>query len=56
MPGRGAVKGEAVKVLLPFERDRTLSIILSKAFMLAADDRITDRTIISQIGESRFGR
>ncbi|MEM8874188.1 MAG: DUF4132 domain-containing protein [Planctomycetota bacterium] len=35
---------------LPFEGDRTLSIILSKALMLAADDKIKDRTILSQIG------
>lgn len=34
---------------LPFEGDRTLAIILSKAFMLAEDDKITDRTILSQI-------
>jgi hypothetical protein len=36
-------------VFLPFEGDRTLSVILSKAFLLAADDRITDPTILSQI-------
>ncbi|MEM9251347.1 MAG: DUF4132 domain-containing protein [Planctomycetota bacterium] len=37
------------KLFLPFEGDRTLAIILSKAFLLAADDKITDRTILSQI-------
>lgn len=37
-------------VFLPFEGDRTLAIILSKAFMLADDDKIKDRTILSQIG------
>ncbi len=36
-------------VYLPFEGDGTLSVILSKAFMLAADDRIKDRSIRSQI-------
>ena len=36
-------------VFLPFEGDRTLSIILSKAFLLAADDAITDTTITRQI-------
>lgn len=36
-------------VFLPFEGDRTLSIILSKAFMLAADDTIVDPSIRSQI-------
>jgi hypothetical protein len=35
---------------LPFEGDRVLSIILSKAFLLAADDEIQDRSILSQIG------
>ena len=37
------------KVYLPFEGDLTLSIILSKAFLLAADARITDRSILTQI-------
>jgi len=36
-------------VFLPFEGDRTLSLIISKAFLLAADDKITDPTILSQI-------
>lgn len=36
-------------VLLPFEGDRTLSIILSKAFLLANDTAIKDSTILSQI-------
>ena len=36
--------------LLPFEGDRTLSVIVSKAFLLAADTRITDPTITRQIG------
>lgn len=37
------------KVLIPFEGDRGLSIILSKAFLLADDSAITDPTIISQL-------
>jgi hypothetical protein len=37
------------KLFLPFEGDATLSLILSKAFLLAADDKITDPTILSQI-------
>ena len=37
------------KLFLPFEGDRGLSLIISKAFLLAADDKITDRTILSQI-------
>ena len=40
-------------VFLPFEGDRTLALILSKAFLLAADDKITDKTILSQIGRYR---
>ena len=37
------------KVFLPFEGDNMLSIILSKALLLADDDKITDKTILSQI-------
>jgi hypothetical protein len=36
-------------VFLPFEGDAGLSVILSKAFLLANDDKITDSTITSQI-------
>ena len=36
-------------VFLPFEGDRVLALILSKALMLAKDDRITDSTIVRQI-------
>lgn len=38
------------EIWLPFEGDRALALILSKALLLAADDGITDRTILSQIG------
>ena len=41
-------KGDG-KLFLPFEGDNTLSIIISKAFLLVDDDKITDRTILSQI-------
>ena len=37
------------KVFLPFPEDARFSIILSKAFLLAADDRIDDPTITQQI-------
>jgi hypothetical protein len=47
--GEGAADGG---VMLPFEGDRTLSLILSKAFLLAADEKITDGTILSQIGRA----
>jgi hypothetical protein len=36
-------------VFLPFDGDRTLSIILSKAFMLAEDTKIKDHSIVAQI-------
>lgn len=48
VPGGRAPGGD--KVSLPFEGDGVLSIILSKAFLLAEDDKITDKTILSQIG------
>jgi len=48
---RDASSASATGVFLPFEGDRTLSIILSKAVLLAADDKITDSTITSQIGK-----
>jgi len=47
VPQQGGVEDGAV--LLPFEGDRTLSIILSKAFLLANDGEITDETIQRQI-------
>jgi hypothetical protein len=37
------------KLFLPFEGDRTLAIILSKAFLLAEDKKIKDPTILHQI-------
>jgi Domain of unknown function (DUF4132) len=38
------------KVFLPFEGDHQLSVILSKAFLLAEDKKIKDASIVSQIG------
>ncbi|MFC1596544.1 hypothetical protein ACFL5Q_01170, partial [Planctomycetota bacterium] len=55
VPARGAASQPQNQVFLPFEGDRILSIILSKAFMLAEDVKITDSTIVSQIGKSRTG-
>ncbi|TNE79403.1 MAG: DUF4132 domain-containing protein [Bacteroidetes bacterium] len=40
---------ENKQVFLPFEGDNGLSIIISKAFLLAEDDKIKDGTITSQI-------
>ena len=40
---------EGDKIWLPFEGGRTLSIIISKALLLAADDKITDPVILRQL-------
>ena len=56
VPARGAAAGGPRSaaadgpLFLPFEGDAVLSVILSKAFMLADDKRIADPTILSQIG------
>ena len=46
VPGRSEDSGD---LFLPFEGDRMLAIILSKAFLLADDKAIKDPTIVSQI-------
>jgi hypothetical protein len=43
------------RVRLLFEGDMTLSLILSKAFMLADDDNIKDKSIRSQIAAAGDG-
>ncbi|MBC8138559.1 MAG: DUF4132 domain-containing protein [Fibrella sp.] len=48
VPGRKA-DTDTANVFLPFEGDTRLSVILSKAFLLANDTKITDSTITSQI-------
>jgi len=54
VPARGAAaKRLAGKVFLPFEGDQTLAVILSKAFLLAEDTKITDATITRQIQSKR---
>jgi hypothetical protein len=47
VPKQTTAGGE--RVHLPFEGDGTLSVILSKAFLLADDAKITDPTITSQL-------
>ena len=42
-------EGETFPVTLPFEGDRMLSAIISKAFLLANDTKITDAAVVSQI-------
>jgi hypothetical protein len=50
VPGRGtSTQGQSAYVFLPFEGDQTLSVILSKAFLLAEDSKITDSSIVNQI-------
>jgi hypothetical protein len=53
VPGRS---GSTIptNVMLPFEGDSVLSVILSKAIMLANDQAITDPSIQSQIGSEYF--
>jgi hypothetical protein len=49
VPDRSAKATSGGDVFLPFEGDATLSIILSKAFLLAEDTKIKDPTIVRQI-------
>jgi hypothetical protein len=50
VPDRSARTSRAGNDLfLPFEGDHTLAVILSKAFLLAEDDKISDATISNQI-------
>lgn len=46
---RGADSKVEGQVRLPFAGDSMLAVILSKAFMLAADDRISDPSILAQL-------
>lgn len=50
VPGQSVAKSN--KVFLPFEGDQRIAVILSKAFMLADDTKITDTTILSQINRA----
>ncbi len=47
VPKQKSLKRDDIR--LPFEGDLTLSLVLSKALMLAADDKITDEVILNQI-------
>lgn len=49
VPAHAQVDKDGGKVFLPFEGDRVLSVILSKAFLLAEDDKIKDATILQQL-------
>jgi hypothetical protein len=50
VPERSAGPRPTREMWLPFEGDTGLSIILSKALMLASDTKISDPLIVSQIG------
>jgi hypothetical protein len=52
VPERGTKGGGWQKVYLPFEGDSVLSVILSKAFLLADDKKIKDVSIVRQIQRS----
>jgi len=47
--GRTSKQADTNKLILPFEGDHRMAVILSKAFLLANDKKITDKTILSQI-------
>jgi hypothetical protein len=49
VPGQGIGSKPLGRVFLPFEGDPTLSIIISKALLLADDRSITDPIIVSQV-------
>lgn len=48
VPSRSSEKTTS-NLFIPFEGDRGLSIVLSKAFLLAEDDKIEDSVILNQI-------
>jgi hypothetical protein len=49
VPSRGSGQMGKDKLFIPFEGDQTLAIILSKAFLLAEDKKITDTSITRQL-------
>lgn len=53
VPKQSAAAKLGGTIFLPFEGDNMLSIVLSKALLLADDAKITDATILQQIGKRR---
>jgi hypothetical protein len=49
VPRRNAGTQRTDNLFLPFDGDNMLSVILSKAFLLAADTKIKDDSILIQI-------
>jgi hypothetical protein len=56
VPDRDLTAARDQNLFLPFEGDHTLSVILSKAFLLADDAKITDETITRQIAIPKAAR
>lgn len=52
VPVRQKKRSSSTQIFLPFEGDATLALILSKARLLAADEKIKDPIILSQIHRS----
>lgn len=56
VPARGGgIDTSGGQMFLPFEGDGMLSIILSKAFLLADDRSITDLSITRQLAQKESG-
>ena len=46
------IGASTTRIHLPFEGDHMLSLILSKAMLLADDDKIRDKSILSQLQDA----
>jgi hypothetical protein len=55
IPTQGVGSSQREQIFLPFESDYNFSVILSKAFLLAEDKKITNTKIIRQIEPSING-
>ncbi|HEV3115463.1 MAG TPA: hypothetical protein VGY58_00325 [Gemmataceae bacterium] len=53
VPKQRVAMGSKEGLFLPFEGDNMMSVILSKALLLAEDKKIKDEAIVSQIGPQR---
>src|SRR4029077_16937695 len=53
VPKQRVATGSKEGLFLPFEEDNMMSIIVSKALLLADDKKIKDETIVSQIDRQR---
>ena len=46
---KAPIREKKADIFLPFEGDGKMAVILSKAFLPAADNKITDSSILNQI-------